>query len=71
MKTTVKLSTTEAICIDPVGDNIKITFQSLLMSIDRSLTLDQAMAIGFGIEQACTVLDIRREAAALKDTAPN
>lgn len=71
MKTTVKLSTTEAICIEPVGDHIKITFQSLLMSIDRRLTVDQAQAIGFGIEQAYTVLDMRREAAALKATAPN
>lgn len=72
MKTTVKLSSTEAICIEPVGLDLKITFRSLLMSIDRTLTPDQANAIGFGIDQAMTVVDMRREAAQnAADPLPN
>lgn len=63
MKTTVKLSKTEAISIEAKGETVVFTFQSVLMSIDRVLTIDQANAIGFGIEQALTVADMRREAA--------
>ena len=60
---TVQLSPSEAITITPQAGRVKITFRSTFMMFDRLLTVDQANAVGFGLEQAHTELDIQREQA--------
>lgn len=66
MKTTVKLDAMKALAIEPKGDRIELSISvGLVPAYRQSLTLDQAGAILFAIEQAAEIAERNRNAVPL------
>lgn len=66
MKTTVKLDNMKALSIEPKGASIELAISvGLVPAYRQSLTLDQAGAILFAIEQAAEIAERNRSAIQL------
>lgn len=69
MKNTIKLNQGESITVEPKDGTVHVTIKFGVLSIVRQLTLHQAMALEFALEQAATVIDIEQDRLASLQTA--
>lgn len=62
MKTTVKLSLTETVLIEPVGEGVRLVLTTCGLKVaDKLLTADQVGALQFAIDAAAEAVELARQ----------
>lgn len=69
MKSSVSIRPGESITVEPHGAGVRVTLKTIVMTIIRDLSCDQAAAIGFGIDQALEASDCARQRQEARDAA--